>query len=58
MIEIYYFRLSMKTIKIPILRELLCFRFYRTQVNTVLEGNYFTDRNTQGVLKFMKEENT
>ncbi len=24
--------------------------------NTILEGNYFTDRNTQGVLKFIKEE--
>lgn len=26
--------------------------------NTILEGNYFTDRNTQGVLKFIKTENT
>lgn len=26
--------------------------------NTILQGNYFTDRNTQGVLKFIKEENT
>ncbi len=26
--------------------------------NTILEGNYFTDRNTQGILKFIKEENT
>ena len=24
--------------------------------NLILEGNYFTDRNTQGVLKFIKEE--
>jgi len=35
----------MKTIKIPILRELLCFRFYRTQVNRLYDedGNVVSD---------------